>query len=782
MKSLINKILLLTLTLIFIGFFLIFTAIWYFSTDLPDFDFLKNYKPPVSTKVYNSSGEIIADFSRQRRSFIKYEQIPKKIIYAFLSAEDKNFFKHPGIDAKGITRAVFKNIENIISGSRLEGASTITQQVAKNFLLTSDVSLSRKIKEAILAFRIEKTLSKQRILELYLNEIYLGERAYGIASASMIYFDKSVNEINFAEAALLASLPKAPSKYNPYKKNNLAFKRKNWVLSRMYENNFIDKKTFSEEKNRKINLKKKKITLFENSLFFSEEVRKNLYEKYGEENLYKGGMYVKTSLNNDIQLISINALIKNLESYDKRHGWRGSVSENISLEEFKNIVSNKKNNYRNKKLALVTEVSNDKINIYTEENIKTTITKQNFQWARRYISSDYKGPKIKNANQIVKANDLIFVSKNKKTGEYILDQIPIVNGGVVVMNPWNGRVYALVGGYNFDLNQFNRVTQAKRQPGSAFKPFVYAAALENGFKPNDLVLDAPFVLDQNKGEFKWKPSNYGKKFYGLNTFRSGIEKSKNLTTVRIAQKVGLDKINTISKKLNIYNEPIQILSYSLGSGETNLINLASAYASFVNGGKKISPTLIDHIQDQNGKTIFKNKKIECYGCNKDYLKGKPPTIKYNFERVFSDSTAFQMVNILKGVVDRGTAKKIKNLNIELGGKTGTTNDNFDAWFIGFTPNVLIGVYVGFDEPATLGKKETGSKAALPIFRDIVKQLNLNTDRPFFKVPPSIKLEKIDVNSGKIVKLKNKNTIVEGFKINSMTKKTNSINPVNNGIY
>ena len=258
MKSLINKILLLTLTLIFIGFFLIFTAIWYFSTDLPDFDFLKNYKPPVSTKVYNSSGEIIADFSRQRRSFIKYEQIPKKIIYAFLSAEDKNFFKHPGIDAKGITRAVFKNIENIISGSRLEGASTITQQVAKNFLLTSDVSLSRKIKEAILAFRIEKTLSKQRILELYLNEIYLGERAYGIASASMIYFDKSVNEINFAEAALLASLPKAPSKYNPYKKNNLAFKRKNWVLSRMYENNFIDKKTFSEEKNRKINLKKRR--------------------------------------------------------------------------------------------------------------------------------------------------------------------------------------------------------------------------------------------------------------------------------------------------------------------------------------------------------------------------------------------------------------------------------------------------------------------------------------------------------------------------------------------
>ena len=475
-------------------------------------------------------------------------------------------------------------------------------------------------------------------------------------------------------------------------------------------------------------------------------------------------------------------LIKNLESYDKRHGWRGPVNENVSLEEFKNIVLNKKNNYRNKKLALVTEVSNDKINIYTEENIKSTITKQNYQWARRYISSDYKGPKIKNANQIVKANDLIFVSKNKKTGEYILDQIPIVNGGVVVMNPWNGRVYALVGGYNFDLNQFNRVTQAKRQPGSAFKPFVYATALENGFKPNDLILDAPFVLDQNKGEFKWKPSNYGKKFYGLNTFRSGIEKSKNLTTVRIAQKVGLDKINTISKKLNIYNEPIQILSYSLGSGETNLINLASAYASFVNGGKKISPTLIDHIQDQNGKTIFKNKKIECYGCNKDYLKGKPPTIKYNFERVFSDSTAFQMVNILKGVVDRGTAKKIKNLNIELGGKTGTTNDNFDAWFIGFTPNVLIGVYVGFDEPATLGKKETGSKAALPIFRDIVKQLNLNTDRPFFKVPPSIKLEKIDVNSGKIVKSKSKNTIVEGFKINSMTKKTNSINPVNNGIY
>ena len=781
MKSLINKFLIGLLTIIFFGFFFVFTAIWYFSTDLPDFKFLKNYKPPVSTKVYNSSGEIIADFSRQRRSFIKYEQIPKNIINAFLSAEDKNFFQHPGIDAKGITRAVFKNINNIITGSRLEGASTITQQVAKNFLLTSDVSLARKIKEAILAFRIEKSLTKQRILELYLNEIYLGERAYGIASASMIYFDKSVNEIDIAEAALLASLPKAPSKYNPYKKNNLAIKRKDWVLNRMYDNKFIDKTTLIKEKKRKILLKKKKITLFENSLFFSEEVRKKLFERYGEDNLYKGGMYVKTSLNNKIQLISINSLIKHLESYDKRHGWRGPYLENINLKKFENLILKEKGNYRNKQLALVTNVEDNSINIFTDNKINTNIAFNNFKWARRYISADARGPSIKNAHEIVKKGDVIFVSINKNN-EYKLDQIPNVNGGVIVMNPWNGRVYSLVGGYSFDLNQFNRVTQAMRQPGSAFKPFVYAVALENGFRPNDLILDAPFVLDQNKGEFKWKPSNYGKKFYGLNTFRSGIEKSKNLTTVRIAQNVGLKKINLISKKLNIYSDPVQILSYSLGSGETSLINLSSAYASFVNGGRIVNPTLIDHIQDQNGKTIYKNKKIFCDGCEKDFLKNSPPKIKYEFGQVFSDATAFQMVNILKGVVERGTAKKIRNLNLEVGGKTGTTNDNFDAWFIGFTPNVLIGVYVGFDEPATLGKLETGSKAALPIFRDIVSKLKTSANRPFFKVPQSIKLEKIDIVTGDITKNNNRNVIVEGFKINNMTKKSNNYNPLYNGIY
>ena len=781
MKSLINKFLIGLLTIIFFGFFFVFTAIWYFSTDLPDFKFLKNYKPPVSTKVYNSSGEIIADFSRQRRSFIKYEQIPKNIINAFLSAEDKNFFQHPGIDAKGITRAVFKNINNIITGSRLEGASTITQQVAKNFLLTSDVSLARKIKEAILAFRIEKSLTKQRILELYLNEIYLGERAYGIASASMIYFDKSVNEIDIAEAALLASLPKAPSKYNPYKKNNLAIKRKDWVLNRMYDNKFIDKTTLIKEKKRKILLKKKKITLFENSLFFSEEVRKKLFERYGEDNLYKGGMYVKTSLNNKIQLISINSLIKHLESYDKRHGWRGPYLENINLKKFENLILKEKGNYRNKQLALVTNVEDNSINIFTDNKINTNIAFNNFKWARRYISADARGPSIKNAHEIVKKGDVIFVSINKNN-EYKLDQIPNVNGGVIVMNPWNGRVYSLVGGYSFDLNQFNRVTQAMRQPGSAFKPFVYAVALENGFRPNDLILDAPFVLDQNKGEFKWKPSNYGKKFYGLNTFRSGIEKSKNLTTVRIAQNVGLKKINLISKKLNIYSDPVQILSYSLGSGETSLINLSSAYASFVNGGRIVNPTLIDHIQDQNGKTIYKNKKIFCDGCEKDFLKNSPPKIKYEFGQVFSDATAFQMVNILKGVVERGTAKKIRNLNLEVGGKTGTTNDNFDACFIGFTPNVLIGVYVGFDEPATLGKLETGSKAALPIFRDIVSKLKTSANRPFFKVPQSIKLEKIDIVTGDITKNNNRNVIVEGFKINNMTKKSNNYNPLYNGIY
>ena len=760
-----NKILSLILIMSFLALFLVFSLFWYFSSDLPDFEFLKTYKPPVSTKVYDIKGDVIADFSRERRSFVKIDQVPERVVNAFLSAEDKNFYKHPGIDAIGITRAVFKNIENIISGDRLEGASTITQQVAKNFLLTTDVSLARKVREAILAFRIEKSLSKKRILELYLNEIYLGERSYGIASASMTYFDKSIMDINFSEAALLAALPKAPSKYNPYRNYQTVEKRKNWVLKRMYENGFISKDQLQKSLIYNIQLKKRKLSIDMSPAYFVEEIRKNLIEKYGEKKIYKQGYYIKTSLDKKIQKIATSALNKNLIKYSKRHGWVGPIYKKYTEKKFLELV--KKGNHKSNKfkLAIILSLENNRAKILTENKKKGFIPFSNVRWAKKRITQDLHKGYPKNIADVFKEGDVIYVQKTDKTDHWALEQIPRVNGAVVIMNPWSGRVLALSGGFDFSINQFNRATQAERQPGSAFKPFVYATALENKFKPNSIVLDAPFVIYQNQNKYKWKPKNYTGRFYGKQLFRYGIEKSNNLMTVRIANEVGLSKINKKAKELDIYKNTANILSSSLGSGETTLIKITSAYGSFVNGGKKIKPTLIDLIQDRNGKSIYKNDKLFCLGCLDEFNLKKPPVIEDRYIRVFDEDVSYQMVNILKGVVERGTGKKLKKLKLELAGKTGTTNENLDAWFIGFTPELLVGVYVGFDEPSTLGKKETGSKAALPVFEDIMKKLKPNNYVPFFKSTETVKFVKINAKSGK-KSFTNKNTINESFKINT----------------
>ncbi len=761
-----NKILSLILIMSFFALFLVFSLFWYFSSDLPDFEFLKTYKPPVSTKVYDIKGDVIADFSRERRSFVKIDQVPDRVVNAFLSAEDKNFYKHPGIDAIGITRAVFKNIENIISGDRLEGASTITQQVAKNFLLTTDVSLARKVREAILAFRIEKSLSKKRILELYLNEIYLGERSYGIASASMTYFDKSIMDINFSEAALLAALPKAPSKYNPYRNYQTVEKRKNWVLKRMYENGFISKEQLQKSLIYNIQLKKRKLNIDMSPAYFVEEIRKNLIEKYGEKKIYKQGYYIKTSLDKKIQKVATSALNKNLIKYSKRHGWVGPIYKKYTEKKFLELV--KKGNHKSNKfkLAIILSLENNRAKILTENEKKGFIPFSNVKWAKKRITQDLHKGYPKNIADVFKEGDVIYVQKTDKTDLWALEQIPRVNGAVVIMNPWSGRVLALSGGFDFGINQFNRATQAERQPGSAFKPFVYATALENKFKPNSIVLDAPFVIYQNQNKYKWKPKNYTGRFYGKQLFRYGIEKSNNLMTVRIANEVGLSKINKKARELDIYKNTANILSSSLGSGETTLIKITSAYGSFVNGGKKIKPTLIDLIQDRNGKSIYKNDKLFCLGCLDEFDLQNPPKIEDRYKRVFNEDVSYQMVNILKGVVERGTGKKLKKLKLELAGKTGTTNENLDAWFIGFTPELLVGVYVGFDEPSTLGKKETGSKAALPVFEDIMKKLKPNNYVPFFKPTETVKFVKINAKSGK-KSFSNKNTINESFKINTI---------------
>ncbi len=729
-----------------------FSTFWYFSSDLPDYKILANYKPPVSSRVHSGEGQLIAEYALQKRIFIPYDYIPKNVINSFLSAEDKNFFSHPGIDAKSITRAIIKNLKNIFSTKRLEGASTITQQVAKNFLLTNEVSIKRKIKEAILAFRIERAYTKERIMELYLNQIYLGEGTYGVAAASLEYFNKSVRDLNYEEAALLAALPKAPSKYNPYKSKKIATKRRNFVLKNLYENSYIDVTEYENLKKKEIKVKKRKIKLLEEANFYSEEVRRIINNNYGYSDLYKGGLSIRTPLNSKYQIEALRALREGLEEYDKRHGWRGPIT-NISNKNWKKIVEEHiPDKSLNWDLAKVTELNKLSLKIETTSNEKGIIDFNTASWTRK-----------KSFDEFLKLNDIIYVKKNSKK-KWTLRQLPKINGAITVMDPFTGRVLAMVGGFSFKLSEFNRATQAKRQPGSAFKPFVYAAALENGFTPSTLVLDAPFVMDQGEGLKTWKPENYGKKFYGPSTLRKGLEKSRNLMTVRVAQKVGFDEISKITNSFGIYKDIPEVLSVSLGSAETTLIKLTNAYCSFVNGGKRVKPIFIDRIQDRRGKTIFNADKRKCVGCEEiSYLKKKIPTILNDSEQIISTETAYQVTSMMEGVVKRGTGRKLRNLKLNLAGKTGTTNENMDAWFLGFTSKLVIGVYVGFDEPKSLGKYETGAKAALPIFKKFVKNVVKKEDAKPFRIPKNINLMIVDPETGLPPNNDTKNVIYESFK-------------------
>ncbi len=749
--------------------FFLLSTLWYFSIGLPDYKKLSNYQPPISSRVYSNDGKLIAEYALEKRLFVPYDSIPEKVINSFLSAEDKNFFSHPGVDAKGILRAVIKNIQNIAQDKRLEGASTITQQVAKNFLLSNEISMKRKIKEAILAFRIERAYSKERILELYLNQIYLGQGTYGIAAASLEYFDKSMKELNYSDSALLAALPKAPSKYNPYKYPKVAKFRRDLVLKNLEQNNFISKKQYNEIKKSNLKLKKRKIEIVNEANSYTEEVRRAVNENYGFEKLYSQGLSIRTPLNINYQTQAINSLRKGIEQYDKRHGWRGPITNKINDKNWKEKLDKYKlDPTLNWSYAEIISFDNNQIKFKIINNKKTNIEEgflglQDIKWTI---------PKNKLIKDRYKVGDIIFVKKEKNL--WTLKQYPKVNGGIVVLDPYTGDVKALVGGFNFKSSEFNRVTQAKRQPGSAFKPIVYASALENGFSPNSIILDAPFVESQGQGLKNWKPENYGKKFYGPSTLRKGIEYSRNLMTIRIAKILGLDKILDLSAKLDVYDEIPELLSVSLGAAETTLINLTSAYAIFVNGGNKIEPTLISRIQDRRGKTIFQVKNRKCLGCEKfidqssDY-----PVVKNTNEKVISEQTAYQMTSILRGAVIRGTAKKLKSLNVPLAGKTGTTNKNFDAWFIGFSSNLVIGVYIGFDNPQTLGKFETGSKAALPVFKDFVENALFQEDFKDFQIPENIYLTSINYDSGLRPLPGDKNTIIEALKIKDINNIDNN---------
>ena len=752
MNKFFRNIFILITSFILLSAISIISVLWTYSNDLPDYKFLKSYKPPVSSKVYSGNGDLVADFSQEKRVFVPFNSIPKNVINAFLSAEDKNFFKHPGVDAKGVIRAVINNISNILSSKRLEGASTITQQVAKNFLLTNEVSLNRKIKEAILAFRIERALSKERILELYLNQIYLGSGAYGVAAASLEYFDKSIKDLNYSEAALLAALPKAPSRYNPYRNPDIAKFRRNLVLKNLLDNNYLTSEWYEKLTKEEIILKKNKKIYLEDAQYFIEDVRKSVIETLSYDKVYKQGFNINTPIDLNLQTIATKSLRDGLIAYDKRKGWRGPLTNKIYNSEWKkDLEKYKLENSINWKLAIVKKINKFSAEIETEDNIEGVIEYQSISWTKKEF------------NKLLKPGDIIYV-KNLKENIFNLQQLPKVNGGIVVMDPFTGRVLALSGGFSFKQSEFNRATQAKRQPGSAFKPFVYALALENNFTPTSLVLDAPLVLDQGDDLKMWKPENYGKKFYGPSTLRVGLEKSRNLMTVRIAQNLGVEKIVDFSKALKIYDNPEELLSISLGSAETTLLKLTSAYSVFVNGGKLVEPILIDRIQDSEGNTIFNNDKRKCINCDQiSYLTNDYPEIKNNYTQIFSPETAFQMTSILEGVVQRGTAKKLKDLNLNIAGKTGTTNKNTDTWFIGFTSNVLVGVYVGSDNPTPLGKYETGSKTALPIFKSFIgDSINKNDARPF-KAAKGTVMMVVDPLTGQKAKFNSKNTIIEVFK-------------------
>ena len=751
MSNLIKKILVLG-TASFLGITILVIAIlWVFSNKLPDYKFLKSYKAPVSSKVYSGDGELVNDFSSEKRIFVPYSSIPNKIINSFLSAEDKNFFNHPGVDAKGVLRATKNNISNFLSSKRLEGASTITQQVAKNFLLSNEVSINRKIKEAILAFRIERALSKERILELYLNEIYLGSGSYGIAAASLRYFDKPITELNYVEASLLAALPKAPSRYNPFKNKDLAKFRRNLVIKNLFENNFISEAQYNSFIKEPIKLKKRKKIYLEDARYYVEDIRKDIVKKFGFERVYKNGLNIKTPLNLKIQSASTNALRQGLINYDRRKGWRGALLK----KKYKNNWSEDLEKFRLEnsidwKLAIVTNNDNEKIEIETNDKSKGFIKEKDVNW-------------VKKSNYPLNKGNIIYVKK-RKNNLFELKQLPEINGSIVVMDPYTGRVLAMSGGFSFLQSEFNRASQALRQPGSAFKPFIYALALENNYQPSSLVLDAPLVLKQGDDLKLWKPENYGKKFYGLSTMRTGLEKSRNLMTVRIAQDLGLKKIINFSKKLGIYENPSELLSISLGSAETTLLRLTSAYSSFVNGGKLVRPILIDRVQDGEGQTILNNENRKCDKCEQiSYLSNKYPNIKDDFEQIFSPQTAYQITSMLEGAVQRGTGKGLKDLNLDIAGKTGTTNENTDTWFIGFTSKLIIGVYVGFDNPKSLGKKETGARTAMPIFKKFVKEYVKKEDARPFKVAENITLMVIDPKTGEKASFNSKKTIIEVFK-------------------
>jgi penicillin-binding protein 1A len=739
-------------------------VIWKYSRDLPEHAQLQNYEPPVTTRVHAGDGALLAEHFKERRLYLPIQAMPRLLISAYLSAEDKNFYTHNGIDPEGIVRAVVTNFRNR-GASRQQGASTITQQVAKNFLLTNDRSYERKIREALIALKLESTFTKDKILELYLNEIYLGLGNYGVAAAALNYFGKSVHELTLAEVAYMAALPKGPNNYHPFEKRDAAIARRNWVIDRMVENGFVTRPDADKAKAEPlaVNLRAVSPNLL-NAGFFAEEVRRELAERYGSKKLLEGGLSVRTTLDPKLQQLARKALMDGLIRYDEARGWRGVDKKIAPSGDWGAALAAEPlyNDVQPWRTAVVLSVTDQEARIGIQprrlpggqierDRVVGVIPAEGARWTRRRLT------------QVIAAGDVIYAEPTDKQGQWRLRQFPEISGAMVVMDPYTGRVLAMVGGFSFDQSEFNRATQALRQPGSSFKPFVYATALDNGYTPSSIVVDEPIEIDQGGTLGVWRPENYGGDFAGPRTLRYGIEQSRNLMTIRLARDVGMPLIAEYAKRFGIYDDMLPVLAMSLGAGETTVLRMTAAYGMLANGGRRIKPTLIDRIQDRYGSTIFKHDERVCEGCAADkWAEQDEPTLKDKRERVIDPMSAYQITSMLEGVVQRGTATVVKSVGKTLAGKTGTTNEAKDVWFVGFSPDLAVGVFMGYDKPRSLGDSATAGQYAAPVFRDFMAAALKDKPDTKFRVPPQMKLVRVSRATGMRVG-PGEDAILEAFK-------------------
>ncbi|MCA8928224.1 MAG: penicillin-binding protein 1A [Alphaproteobacteria bacterium] len=749
-------------------------AVYHFASDLPDNRALEAYVPPITTRLYAENGELMAEYATENRVFVPIEEVPPMVKNAFLAAEDNNFYQHHGIDVRGILRAAVTNLRNIGTGRRLVGGSTITQQVAKNFSLSSEVSWQRKIKEAILAFRIERALPKDRILELYLNEIYLGAGAYGIGAAAERYFGKTLDELHPGEIAFLAGLPKAPSAYNPVRNHDEALARRNVVLQRMADEGLISEAVLTSERALPLEAPGLDKTGKQPAPWFAEQVRRELANEFGNTKLYEGGLSVRTTMDPRLQTIAQAALRRGLEVYDRRHGYRGPVARIDLAGDWQKALAavEDPDPGTEARLAVVREVGAQSVAIAFADGSKGTLPFGQMEWAGGYEQNSRRVGDPKRPSDVVSAGDVILVrpfdtdGKPLDKGDFALTQAPAVDGALIAVDPYTGRMLAMVGGYNARRSEFNRAVQAKRQPGSAFKPFVYLTALDNGFTPATIIQDAPFVMrDPTVLGSGWKPSNYSSgRFYGPSPMRLGIEFSRNLMTVRLANAVGMDKIAATAARFDVIEDMAPVLAMALGSGETTLLKLTTAYAMLVNGGKRVQPSFIDRIQNRFGKTEYRHDARPCPDCSGPAaILDAVPLPDWQAEQVDDPVSIYQIVSMLQGVIDRGTAKRARIPGVPLAGKTGTSNDARDTWFIGFSSNLAVGVFVGFDQPASLGPHEAGGVVAAPIFGDFMKQaLDFYPAHPF-RAPEGVRFVRIDRKTGKLPSPGDTDVILEAFR-------------------